>query len=275
VAALLRPARELVGRQSRLRLGLLAAIFVAGFLALGPKPLRRARVLVAEGGEDQPVLVARNYIPAFRTIHDDLVEVRAFPREFVPPGALHGTGELQTERGQWLFSALVAIPQNQPVTRALLIERGKTNEMAFLLKPGKVAASFAVERARGAGGWVRPGDTVAIFETIGLGKPTRLLLSAVQVLAVDDKALGSSAAEEKEGVRKSPFEEMAAAASEFQVLTVLTTMSEAAALIEARERGPLSVVLRAMGDDLPWPGDPAYMGARSSSLKKWKGGTLE
>lgn len=36
--------------------------------------------------------------------------------------------------------------------------------MSSLLRPGKVAVSFKVDRERSAGGWVHPGDTIAVFQ---------------------------------------------------------------------------------------------------------------
>ncbi len=39
---------------------------------------------------------------------------------------------------------------------------------------------------------------------------------------------------------------------EAKVLTIIVSPAEASTIIEAREAGPLNVVLRSLGDDLPW-----------------------
>jgi len=158
-----------------------------------------------------------------------------------------------------MFSSTIAIPEGQPVTRTLIAEIGKNHGMSSLLASGNVAVSFAVDSAHGAGGWVQPGDTVAVFQTTiesgpnKMSKATRLLFPALEVLAVDRKRLGDWPA--AEGDTKSFLGQSAdASQSEGGVLTVMANPMEAARLVEARERGTLCIVLRAMGDDFSWPG---------------------
>jgi Flp pilus assembly protein CpaB len=131
---------------------------------------------------------------------------------------------------------------------------------------GRVAVSFDVEKSRAAGGWVQPGDTIAVFQALPLpaggvmaGKSTRLLFSALQVLAVDTVRVGQAPAAESDSDKNALLAEAAAGGATSHIVTVLANPVEATALIEAREKGPLCIVLRALGDDIPWALDSAVV----------------
>jgi pilus assembly protein CpaB len=214
------------------------------------------------GGRAQPdedrqdtsaVVIADKYIPAFSPIHPEEVSVRNCPKGYIPPGALHSVAELMNENNLPLYSSAVAIPEGQPVTRVLINELGKSHGMASILTPGKVAVSFAVDSVRGVGDWIQPGDTIAIFETrkegdirSGLRRRSKLLFSSVRVLAVNRRRLGSA------GSSAKSHDDSAEADSGNSVLTVLLNPFEAARLVESREDGRLSALLRPLGDDTPW-----------------------
>jgi len=207
-----------------------------------------------EGPDSPAVVVAHRYIPAFTQINPSEVAVRNYPKGFVPPGALHAVSELTRENGLPVYVSAVAIPEGQPITRSLVNDLGKSHGMASILAPGKVAVSFSVAPVRGVGGWIQPGDTIAIFGTRQEGdlhavlrRQTQLLFSAVHVLAVDKKRLGSPRAD-----TNSPNESVEND-SEGNILTVLMNPLEAARLVESRENGHLSVLLRPVGDDDLWP----------------------
>jgi len=210
--------------------------------------------LSADSAEDSlSVVIANRYIAAFTPVALAQVTVRNFPKGYIPPGALHATNDLMAENGLPLFASAVAIPEGQPVTRTVLIDLGKSHGMASILGPGKVAVSFSVDPVRGAGGWVQPGDTIAIFNSRREGdfrkigsRTSSLLFPAVRVLAVDHRRVGNTATESS----TSPSGNDAEAGG--NVLTVLMNPLEATRLVEERENGRLSVVLRALGDDLPW-----------------------
>jgi Flp pilus assembly protein CpaB len=166
---------------------------------------------------------------------------------------LHSATDLADESGLPLFMTTVAVPAGQPLTRTLLTDLGKSHGMASLLGVGKVAVSFAVDPIRGVGGWIQPGDQIAIFDTPRISalmktpaKTTRLLFPCVKVLAVDHKRLGAVSGSEK------LLETLSDPGGSSTVLTVLLNPVEAARLIEAREEEHLSVILRPLGDDVPW-----------------------
>jgi Flp pilus assembly protein CpaB len=243
---------------SKLRLGLVAAIAACLFASVSPHPLAALSGLWSSDPADSvPVLVADAYLPAFQVVKPQGVKIRNYPKDFVPPGALHAKSELVSETGQFIFSSIVAIPEGEPLTRTILVEVGKDHGLSSLLHLGQVAVSFSIDKARAAGGWIQPGDTVALFETLPpdlsggltMRKKTRLLLNRVKVLAVDKAHLGQRP---EVADKTDAIAELTAVESESHVITVLVNPTDADALIDARERGPLSVVLRAIGDDLPW-----------------------
>lgn len=214
----------------------------------------------SDPGEAVPVLIADRYIPAFTVIKPDVVRLQEFPKGLVPPGALRAKNELENENGQVLFTSAISIPEGQPITRALLTDASQNDTLGSLIRPGKVAVSFEIDKAHGVGGWIRPGDRVALFGATvmgragnaALGKKTRLLFPSVVVAAVDDKRLGQNQGKTESAADPSAIPE-ALVANGAKILTVLVSPLEASTIIEAREEGSLSVVLRSLGDDLPWP----------------------
>ena len=202
--------------------------------------------------ESIPVLVASEYIPAFTIVKIKMAAVRHFPKEYVPPGSIHTIRELVGSEDHELYMAAVAIPAGQPLTQTVMDELGKSRGMASTLPQGKVAVSFAADPVRGAGGWVEPGDSIAVFHTMlsahkeeALHK-TSLLFPSLPVWAVDKNRLGAPHPDAPPGSLQENPE------SGPTVFTVVVNPLQAARLIEAREEGHLSVVLRSLGDDSSW-----------------------
>jgi len=245
----------MVKKPHGLRWGLLIAIGVTMFCLIGPDMFTTVTGWFNKGTDEIPVLVADHFIAPFQVLKSEDIKVRMFPRDFVPPGVLHASSEILKDDGQFLYSSMVGIPEGQPLTRMILNETGKDHGLSSFLRPGKVAVSFKVERDKSAGGWVKPGDTIAIFQTLPLDlaghggrRQTRLLLNAVEVLSVDQAHLGHEVSTENkpEAIENGPVE------NETSILTVLTNTAEASSLIEAQQAGPLMIVLRPLGDEIPW-----------------------
>jgi len=206
-----------------------------------------------ENGDSSSVLIANQYIPAFTVLKPGMAAIRTFPKGFMPPGSLHALEDLSDEGRGPAFMASVAIPEGQPLTRTVISELGKSHGMSSLLNAGKVAVSFSVDAVRGVGVWLQPGDIIAIYETaraesagVSSRKTTRLLFSSVKILAVDRKRLGTFQKSERSGEASGESD------AGGNVLTVLLNPVEAAKLVAAREAGHLSVLLRPLGDDMPW-----------------------
>lgn len=239
----------------QMRYGLIAAVVAASAFMLFPKAADFFHRSGFDAAEDSPVLVATHYIPALTVLKPELVQVKTFPKDLVPPGALHSVEELQKVNGQPLFVSVIAIPEGMPLTRALMADAAQSNALESLIRPGLVAVSFEVDKSHGVGGWVRPGDTVAIFG-LSLEKKTRLLLPSMVVLAVDGQRLGQSAEKPADSGGEGAMPMDASGGADSKVITVLATPTQASEIIAARETGGVSLVLRSFGDDAPWPSLP-------------------
>ncbi len=244
----------------KLRMVLIAAIFIAVAFLAASKSRTNWHWSSQDPGDVVPVIVADRYIPAFTVIKPEMVRVQEFPKGIAPPGAIKAKNELANESGQLLFTSVISIPEGQPVTRALVTDASQNDTLGSLIRPGKVAVSFEIDKVHGVGGWIRPGDTVAVFGQAPMtaanfkaqGKKTRLLFPSVVVVAVDDKRLGQNQTKSDSGADTSVIPE-SGLSNGAKIITVLVSPTEASAIIEAREEGSLSVVLRSLGDDIPWP----------------------
>jgi Flp pilus assembly protein CpaB len=236
----------------KLRVGLISAIvLVSG--SLGFSKMRSPSFWNSRDPADWvTVLVAGRYIPAFTVIRSQDIETKEFPKDLVPPGSLRAIHALVNEHAQARYVSTIAIPKEHPVTQALLVDASREDVLGSLIRPGYVAVSFEIERARGVGGWVKPGDSVALFGSHDRFK-SRLLFPSLLVLAVDGVRMGDTKTPKEQNVADPLSSSPMLATTETNVLTVLATLSEATAINRAREEGSLSVVLRAPGDDIPWP----------------------
>ncbi len=239
-------------RTNKLRAGLILAILlVTGWLGL-----QKCRGAWSGWWHDPAdrisVLVADRYIQAYSVIRPEDVREQEFPKSFVPPGAVTSLQELQNDEGQRLFIAAIAVPEGHALSRALLVDAARKEALGSLVGPGKVAVSFEIDRAHGVGGWIKPGDTIAMF---GAALKPRLLFPSILVLAVDGDRLGEHAEKKADDSMETIVPQEVLGASGPKVITVLASAREAASLIDARESGSFSIVLRSPGDDLPWPAE--------------------
>lgn len=240
----------MVSRAVWIRGALIAAIAIAAMVQLRGRLSGVLRWNGGAGNDEVAVLVSSRYISAFEVLKPADVEVRHMPREYAPIGYLTALADLTKEDGQPVFTALVGIPENQVLSRTILSQAGRERGLSSLLRPGKVAVSFSAESPRAAGGWIEPGDTIALFESKPNGG-TQLLLESLPVLGVDKTHL-AQAHRESRSSPSSDIEALMQGNGETHVITVMANTAEASRIVDARERGDLSVVLRSLGDDLPW-----------------------
>src|SRR5438552_1203916 len=131
---------------NRLRMFLVVAILVAVAGLVGSKNNSVWHWNSQDPGDVAPVIIADRYIPSFTVIKPEMVRVQDFPKGVIPPGALRTKSELANENGQLLFTSAIAIPEGQPVTRALVTDATQNDTLGSLIRPGKVAVSFDIDR---------------------------------------------------------------------------------------------------------------------------------
>ena len=203
--------------------------------------------------EMMPMLVADRYIAAFSVLKKEDVTLKHIPKAYVPPGMLYTWHELLNDQDQPLYTTAVAIPAGQPITRSLLLESAKSQGLARLLSPGQMALSIVLDAVHGMGGWLQPGDTVALYQgntsvpraEQKVPPVSRLLFSNLTVLAVNKHRLGTpDAADPSE--EKQILDDLSRESA--SLVTLRVNPVQAAVIIQAREQGPLTAVLRAPGD---------------------------
>ena len=148
--------------------------------------LASSRNAVEAALETSPVVVARAEIPRGRLVSADLIEVKAWPKDLIPKGALVKPEET-LER-----AALQTMLPGEPLLGAKLAAKGAIGGMATLIPPGKRAYTIQTKtQASNVAGFVLPGNLVDVLLTFRSnanddtgGGSTTTLLQAVEVLAV-------------------------------------------------------------------------------------------
>lgn len=217
--------------------------------------VNKADTRALEGQQPVTVLVAVEPIAAGTSADDAKESLRTemMPASSVPSDVL---SEISDAQDKLVTSTDLA--QGQLLTRRMLVDKATRGEV--VLPKGKLAVSIPVEGAEQAGGQLKPGFMVAVFDTFnaknsssgntqngerlqfGDGKlhATRLVLAKVEVISVVAEKKRSKTDDGKFG--------------KFMV-TVAVTQSEAEKLIHALNTGTVS--LAQVNDDSevkPGPG---------------------
>lgn len=220
-------------------------------------------VKVRDHTGDVPVVVTGRDLAQGTWITPDTVQLRWIPKPYVQPGTIGALPELTNAQGKPVYAAAVPMGRGEHLTLSKLIALGRRRGLASLLPRGKVAVSLALTPARGAGGWVRAGDHVDLFCTLdseGLGpleSVTVPLLQDVPVLAVGDRLIGDA----EEPKSSSPSESLIPLTDQESslLLTIAVEPGEVGKVVLARDKGLLSLVLRAVGETSLLPPSPVWL----------------
>ncbi len=194
-----------VGRVNRrflllaLILGVLSAVLVY------------AAVSRSGGGEssavDVSVVVAKDDIPALTQITGDMVEIKQFPSTDVADDSLETIDQavgLTTKH---------EIKAKDTVLRSDIVDtnRPPSDALANAVPSGQRAMAITVERVTTAGGLVEPGDHVDVLWIPYKGAPAYVLLSNVEVTAVEQSVFEVAPQEEpddEDGPASQPSEQV-------------------------------------------------------------------
>lgn len=233
------PSGSELGRKSRRTLLLSAAFGVLGALLL-MLYLRRFEEEVSGGGRIALVTVRRP-IARGALITPDMLSTSAVPRAYVEQRAVRSS-EREKIIGVRAGSALK--PQDTLLWSDLSLSN-EERDLSSLVQPGRRAVTVRASQAGSdpaGNGLVRPGDYVDVIVTLHINDANTgaavVLLQRVLVLAV--------------GSRTEPHRFGDAEPTAFNVereLTLSLKLEEAQLLSLARERGTLSVALRAPNDN--------------------------
>jgi pilus assembly protein CpaB len=206
--------------------GVLAAVFAYAWFSSAERSLR-------EMSSPAPVLVASRYIACGARVDASAVEVKAFPRAFIQPGALAAVKDAE---GQL---ALAPIAPGEQVLANKLTKGGVA--LALAVPPGKRAVTVAVDAASGVAGLLKPGDLVDVLVTTDEGGAPRTsaLMQAAPVLAVGRTFSAEPARKEEEG---------SLLGAQAATVTLAASPFEAAQLVHFELAGRVKLLLRAPGD---------------------------
>jgi len=133
------------------------------------------------GGGDTPVVVAKSTIAPGTRITGDMVELRNLPSSAV---GFQGLGSMDSVVGQ---VARYPITEGEQVLTSKLVNTtsASNDTLGYVLEPGTRGMAIAFNEVAGAGGLVLPGDHVDILWLPFQGAPAFILLSDIEVTAVD------------------------------------------------------------------------------------------
>lgn len=132
-----------------------------------------------------------------------------------------------------------AIALNDPIVERKIVRGGEGGYLAVVLQPGMRAIGVPVSVESGAGGFILPGDRVDVLQSRESTRPegatvriTEAVVTNVKVLAIDQNTV--------------PAEDSHALVGNVATLEVDSAAAEA--LVEARQRGEMQLVLRSYAD---------------------------
>lgn len=240
------------------------AVVIRNMLANGNQPVAQAEAKAPEAPMTR-VLVAKRDLPIGTTIQPaDLGwqpwAANGLSPEFItdgtaPKAAPASTSEKAAEGVAKVVEAATGSPAmdnmvgavvrepiaaNEPVVERKIVRGGEGGYLAVVLKSGMRAIGIPVSVESGAGGFILPGDRVDVVqsrevEATGGGPASRVteaVVTNVKVLAIDQKTKPEDQSQSLIGT----------------VATLEVDNAAAQALVEAKARGDMHLVLRSYAD---------------------------
>jgi pilus assembly protein CpaB len=233
----------------------------AAFLTM--QYLQAQQTSIARGAQLVNVLVAAQDLPAGMTAEELLsrgtLTQRSIPRQYVSASAVSSRAALDGK--------VVARPisKDEQVTSAMFKYPAEVG-LASSTPKDYVAVSIPYDAARGVGGLLRPGDSVAVFASFTPGGKaveqaiTKLILTKVKVLAVGVALTADAADAQASGSSGQGGGTLVGSGSQQRssTITLALTPSDAEKLIFAEEQGSVWLALFSPTD----PSTPVTPGAR-------------
>ena len=219
-----------------------------------------AMVQVMMGCKEEPVvmeekinvLVAAKDLKTGQELKSGDLRWQPWPKTSLFPGAIR---QLENQTAEQALEGRLArnVSKGEPVMKSALLGKSSGNFVAASLEPGMRAISIDVKASGMVSGFIGPGDHVDVILTYGLRvrseeedpnidkmlalnlekSATETILQNVKVLAVDQSAQRPE--DDKITVGKT--------------VTLAVSVQDAERLALASGMGPLSLVLRGVGDD--------------------------
>ena len=208
------------------------AVYMAqGYFEEQQRALERTRAVAAQAVPTVDVVAVKRSIGYGETLAPDDVEIIKYAEPYLPEGVFRTMEELFPE-GEDLLRVVTRPMEPKEVVMAIKVtEPGQDVGITSRLSPGMRAFTIKVDAISGVSGFLRPGDRVDVYWTgnAGIGGSagvTKLILSGVEIIAVDQSA---------DGARVE--------ASVARTVTVEASPVQVAALAQAQSTGNLSLAL--------------------------------
>ena len=206
-------------------LGIVAFLVAQRFLE-GQAPPDRERAATV------PVVVARTDMAVATTLQPLQLQTFRWPKEHVPPGAIHDVDEAA---GRVLRRPVAS---GEPILEPALFEQGAEGGLAAVISSKHRAVSVKVDHVIGVAGFVKPGARVDVLATLRRVDQqnalpySKVILQDVRVLAIDQQL---------EAVDDGDAEPV-------NVVTLEVSPEHAEQLIYAAHEGRLQLAMRTPGD---------------------------
>jgi len=214
-----------------------AAVYMAqGYISKTQTALDRERQIRAKTGPLVEVFVVNKPKNYGEVLGKDDVQLIWWPESALPETIFRDEALLFPDGGKTPRYVMRQLEKFEPVLAVKVTEPGQPAGLTGQLAKGMRAFAVKVDVASGVSGFVQPGDHVDIYWTGSLnsveGEVTRLIESAVKIIAVDQTA-----------------DNGAGAAMVARTVTVAASPEEVARLAQAQATGRLALSLVGAGDE--------------------------
>ena len=211
------------------------AVYMArDYIAAYQYELDVARQAQAQMVQTVPVYVANRELRYGQTLTMADVRMVRWPIDAIPQGAFQEEAALFPNCDEELRTVLRAMERDEAILALKVTKPGEDAGVSSRLAKGMRAFAIEVDVSSGVSGFLRPGDRVDVYWTgqqiaddgAGRGNVTRLIQSAVQLIAIDQIA---------DEDRNNPLVA--------RTVTVQVTPQVVASLAQAQATGRLSLAL--------------------------------
>ena len=227
------------------RTALISALTVAGVTVAMFGLYMKKFEIDAEGGSPLEVVMVTSDIPLGEPLSTAALGTRELPEAFVQDRHI-----LAADRERVVgIRASTQLRANQTLLWSdLATASSARRDLSALLRTGMRALTLRANASSAFGGLLRPGDRVDVLLTANApGDERRVtvsLLQSVLVLAVGVDTGGPDQAQ---------AEDLRATSQGFDV-SIAVTLEQSTLITHARDRGPLQLILRNPGDEVPVEG---------------------
>jgi pilus assembly protein CpaB len=250
--------------RSRLIIIIVAIAFGVVAAVIAIQYLQGQQARITEGTQLVTVLVAAQDLSVGMTSEEVLskgyITQRQIPRQYVAGSAVSSRAALEGK----VVSQPVS--KDEQVTGAMFKYAADVG-LASSTPRGYLAVSIPYDAARGVGGLLRPGDTVAVFGTFaqdasGKGGISKLILSKVKVLAVGAELTAASTAQAGTANSSGGLSSVGQTVQSASTITLALTAADAEKLVFTEEQGRVWLGLFSPTD----PNTPVTPGAGLSQV---------